>query len=128
MRDIPDARAVLLDVTPRQLHAIAADVLSAPYRRQLQLFRYGPAAFKIDYALSAKIPWRSSRCADAATVHVGGGYEEIARSEADANAGRISELPFVLVAQQSLVDDARAPAGRHTGGPTATCHTDRPWT
>jgi phytoene dehydrogenase-like protein len=120
LRDIPDSRAVLLDVTPRQLHAIAADVLAAPYRRQLQRFRYGPAAFKIDYALSAKIPWRSSRCADAATVHVGGGYEEIARSEADAKAGRISESPFVLVAQQSHVDEARAPAGRHTGW--AYCH------
>ena len=118
--DIPDARAVLLDVTPRQLHAIAADVLTAPYRRQLQGFRYGPAAFKIDYALSARIPWRSSRCADAATVHVGGSYEEIARSEADANAGRISDAPFVLVAQQSHVDDTRAPAGRHTGW--AYCH------
>jgi phytoene dehydrogenase-like protein len=118
--DIPDSRAVLLDVTPRQLHALAADVLTAPYRRQLQGFRYGPAAFKIDYALSAKIPWRSSRCADAATVHVGGSYEEIARSEADASAGRISDAPFVLVAQQSHVDDTRAPAGRHTGW--AYCH------
>jgi phytoene dehydrogenase-like protein len=118
--DIPDSRAVLLDVTPRQLHGIAANVLTAPYRRQLQGFRYGPAAFKIDYALSARIPWRSSRCADAATVHVGGSYEEIARSEADANAGRISDAPFVLVAQQSHVDDTRAPAGRQTGW--AYCH------
>lgn len=120
LADVPDARAVLLDVTPRQLHAIAADVLPAPYRRQLQRFRYGAGAFKIDYALSGKIPWRSPRCADAATVHVGGRYEEIARSEADANAGRISESPFVLVAQQSHVDASRAPAGRHTGW--AYCH------
>jgi len=120
LRDIPDSRAVLLDVTPRQLHAIAADVLDAAYRRQLQGFKYGPAAFKIDYALSAKIPWRSSRCRDAATVHVGGSYEEIARSEADASAGRISDAPFVLVAQQSHVDGSRAPAGHHTGW--AYCH------
>jgi phytoene dehydrogenase-like protein len=120
VRDIPDSRAVLLDVTPRQLHALAADVLTVPYRWQLQRFRYGPAAFKIDYALSAKIPWRSSRCGDAATVHVGGSYEEIARSEADASAGGISDAPFVLVAQQSHVDDSRAPAGRHTGW--AYCH------
>jgi phytoene dehydrogenase-like protein len=120
LADVPDARAVLLDVTPRQLHAIAADVLTVPYCRQLQRFRYGPAAFKIDYALSSKIPWRSSRCADAATVHVGGRYEEIAGSEADANTGRISESPFVLVAQQSHFDETRAPAGRHTGW--AYCH------
>jgi phytoene dehydrogenase-like protein len=120
LADVPEARAVLLDVTPRQLHAIAADVLPAPYRRHLQRFRYGPAAFKIDYALSGKIPWRSSPCADAATVHVGGRYDEIARSEADANAGRIPESPFVLVAQQSHFDGTRAPAGRHTGW--AYCH------
>lgn len=120
IRDIPDARAVLFDVTPRQLHAIAADLLTASYRRRLQAFRYGAGAFKIDYALSDPIPWRARVCADAATVHVGGSYEEIARSEADANAGRIPDAPFVLVAQQSLFDGTRAPAGRHTGW--AYCH------
>ena len=62
-----------------------------------------------------QIPWRASECADAATVHVGGTCEEMARSEADANAGRVSDAPFVLVAQQSHFDATRAPAGRHTG-------------
>jgi phytoene dehydrogenase-like protein len=118
--DIPDSRAVLFDVTPRQLLGIAAGELSASYRRQLQRFRYGAAAFKIDYALAAKIPWRATECAAAATVHVGGSYEEIARSEADANGGRICDAPFVLVAQQSHFDATRAPAGRHTGW--AYCH------
>ena len=117
---LPPSRAVVFDVTPRQLVAVAGAALSAPYRRQLIRYRYGPGAFKIDYALAAPIPWRSVECRDAATVHVGGTYEDIARSEADANAGRISETPFVLVAQQSHVDATRAPAGRHTGW--AYCH------
>ncbi len=120
LADVPDARAVLFDVTPRQLDAIAGEALTSSYRRRLQRFRYGAAAFKIDYALSEKIPWRSSACAQAATVHIGGRYEEIARSEADANAGRVSDAPFVLVAQQSHVDGTRAPEGQQTGW--AYCH------
>ena len=120
MADLPAARAVLFDVTPRQLSAIAGDVLSARYRRQLARFTYGPGAFKVDYALSGPIPWRSPECARAATVHVGGTAEEIARSEAAANAGRIAEAPFVLVAQQSQMDASRAPQGHHTGW--AYCH------
>jgi phytoene dehydrogenase-like protein len=120
LADIPSSRAVLFDVTPRQLHAIAATALSSSYRRRLERFRYGAGAFKIDYALSARIPWRSRECAQAATVHVGGSYEEIARSEADVNDGRIPAAPFVLVAQQSHFDDSRAPSGLHTGW--AYCH------
>lgn len=120
LRDLPPARAVLLDLTPRQIDALGDTGLSASYRRRLQRFRYGPGVFKIDYALSAPIPWRAPECAAAATVHVGGTFEEIARSEHDANEGRIAERPFVLVAQQSHIDPSRAPAGRHTGW--AYCH------
>ena len=120
LADIPPSRAVLLDVTPRQLLAIAGSELSAAYRHRLERFRYGASAFKIDYALSSSIPWRARECREAATVHVGGTYEEIARSEADANAGRHSEAPFVLVAQQSRFDETRAPSGQHTGW--AYCH------
>jgi phytoene dehydrogenase-like protein len=120
LRDLPAARAVLLDVTPRQLAAIAGDALPPWMRSQLQRFRYGSGSFKVDYALSAPIPWRARECATAATVHVGGTLEEIARSEADAAAGRVSEAPFVLVAQQAEFDSTRAPAGQSTGW--AYCH------
>ncbi len=120
LRDLPPAKAVLFDVTPRQLDAIAGPSLSPAYRSRLQRFRYGPGAFKVDYALSGPIPWRSPECIEAATVHLGGTFEEIAASEADANAGRICEKPFVLVAQQSQFDPTRAPAGQQTGW--AYCH------
>ena len=120
LRDLPPAKAVLFDVTPRQLEAIAGPSLSSSYRAQLRRFRYGPGVFKIDYALAGPIPWRSPECRDAATVHLGGTFEEIAESEADANAGRICDRPFVLVAQQSQFDPSRAPAGRQTGW--AYCH------
>jgi phytoene dehydrogenase-like protein len=120
LRDLPDARAVLLDVAPRQLVAIAGGTLSPRYRRNLLRFAYGPGVFKIDYALSGPVPWRASACAGAATVHLGGSYPEIARSESDVAAGRIPDAPFVLFAQQSAFDDSRAPAGRHTAW--AYCH------
>ncbi len=120
LADVPPARATLFDVTPRQLLAIAGGRFSGRYRRQLERFVYGPGVFKIDYALSGPIPWTAAACREAATVHVGGTAEEIARSEAAVNAGVAAEAPFVLVAQQSHMDASRAPAGGHTGW--AYCH------
>ena len=120
LADVPASRAVLFDVTPRQLAEIAGDALSPSYRAQLQRFTYGPGVFKIDYALSGPIPWKAAACADAATVHLGGTSDEIARSEAAVASGRPPDAPFVLVAQQSHVDPTRAPRGRHTGW--AYCH------
>ena len=120
LEDLPSSRAVLFDVAPRQLDRIAGDALPTAYRDRLRRFRHGPGAFKIDYALAEPIPWRAAACQRAGTVHLGGTYEEIARSERDASEGRITDAPFVLVAQQSLFDPTRAPAGRHTGW--AYCH------
>jgi phytoene dehydrogenase-like protein len=66
----------IFDVTPRQLIKIAGSCLSESYKRKLGDFQYGPAAFKVDYALSEPIPWKAKDCARAATVHVAGSYEE----------------------------------------------------
>jgi phytoene dehydrogenase-like protein len=120
LQDLPPTRAVLFDVTPRQLVAICGAALPGRDRRALRRFRYGPGAFKIDYALSERIPWKAAACAEAATVHLGGTADEIVRAEAAANAGADPERPFVLMAQQSQVDDSRAPTPHHTGW--AYCH------
>jgi phytoene dehydrogenase-like protein len=119
-KDLPPARIVLFDVTPRQLLRIAADELPIGYRRKLQSFRYGPGIFKLDWALSGVIRWSAPECQQAATVHVGGTLEEIAASETAAWEGRHAEKPFVLLAQASLFDPSRAPAGSHTAW--AYCH------
>ncbi len=111
--ELPPARAILLDLTPKQILRIAGSWLPAGYRRQLERYRYGPGVFKIDYALSEPIPWRANACTRAATVHLGGSLDEICRSEADAAAGRISERPFTLVVQPTLFDASRAPASQH---------------
>ena len=112
-RDLPPARAVLFDVTPRQLLAIAGDRLPPAYRRRLEAFRYGPGVFKVDWALAGPIPWQAPECAKAGTVHVGGTLEEIAAAEAAPWRGEHAERPFVLVVQPSIADPTRAPAGRH---------------
>ncbi|MET0341727.1 MAG: NAD(P)/FAD-dependent oxidoreductase [Polyangiales bacterium] len=114
LRQLPRARAYLFDVTPRQLLALVGERLPARYRRRLERFRYGPGSYKIDWALSAPIPWKSEACRRAATVHVGGTLDEIMASEAAVSAGNVPERPFVLVTQPSLFDDTRAPAGMHT--------------
>ena len=118
--ELDDARVVLLDVTPRQLLALAGHRLPERYRRALGRFRYGPGVFKLDWALDGPIPWQAEACRRAGTVHVGGTLEEIAASEHAANTGRIAERPFVLLAQPTVCDPSRAPAGKHTAW--AYCH------
>jgi phytoene dehydrogenase-like protein len=120
MADLPPHRVVLLDVTPRQLVAIAGDRFGGGYARRLGRYRYGPGVFKVDLALDGPIPWRNPELAGAGTVHLGGRLEEIAAGEADVQAGRIPDRPFVLVAQSSMFDPSRAPAGKHTVW--AYCH------
>jgi phytoene dehydrogenase-like protein len=110
----------LCDVTPAQLVKMGGARLSDAYASRLRKYRYGPAVFKIDYALSSPIPWKAAVCLRAATVHVGGSSSEISVSESDMRAGYHSERPFVLVAQPSLFDPSRAPEGKHTAW--AYCH------
>ena len=114
LTDLPPSRAVLLDVTPRQLLDICGDDLPSGYRRRMGRFRYGPGVFKLDYALSGPIPWRHPECSQAGTVHLGGRLSEVAAAEAEVAAGRHPDRPFMLVGQQSVVDPTRAPEGRHT--------------
>jgi phytoene dehydrogenase-like protein len=115
LRELPPARAVLLDLTPRQVVAVAGDALPTRYTRALRRYRYGPGVFKVDFALSDPVPWRAPECRVAGTVHVGGSIEDIAASERAATVeGVPSPRPFVLVAQPSLFDPSRAPEGGHT--------------
>ena len=111
---LPPARAVLLDVTPRQLAAIAGGSIPGWQGKALARFRYGPGVCKVDWALSGPVPWEAAPCREAGTVHLGGTFAEVARSEAEVNAGQHAERPYCLVAQPGVVDPTRAPAGQHT--------------
>jgi phytoene dehydrogenase-like protein len=118
--ELPPHRLALCDVTPRALLKIAGHRFPAGYQRALQRFRYGPGVFKMDWALSGPIPWRAQNVARCPVAHLGGPLEEIAASERAAWRGEHAERPFVLLAQPSLFDPTRAPAGQHTAW--AYCH------
>lgn len=118
--DLPPARVYLFDTSPSQLADIAEAALPARYVKRLRRYRYGPGAFKMDWALDGPIPWKDPNCLEASTVHLGGTLEEIAAGEAAVWRGEHPERPYVLMVQQSQFDPSRAPEGKHTG--YAYCH------
>jgi len=117
---LPASDVTLCDLTPRQLLQVAGNRLSSSYKKRLANFRYGPGVFKVDYALEHPIPWKAAECVRAATVHLGGTFEEIAASETAMRQGRHCDRPFVLLVQPTLFDGTRAPAGKHIAW--AYCH------
>jgi phytoene dehydrogenase-like protein len=114
LEELPPSPSVLLDVDARQLKALGGAQLSAGRRAALSRFRQGPGVFKVDWALDGPVPWSAAVCSETATVHLGGTFAEVARSEAEVAAGRHSERPFCIVVQPGVVDSTRAPAGQQT--------------
>jgi phytoene dehydrogenase-like protein len=112
--ELPPSRAVLLDVAPGRLVALAGDRLPAARRRSLARFVHGPGICKVDWALSGPVPWAAEACRRTATVHVGGTFEEVARAEDEVAAGRHPERPFTIVVQPGVVDPSRAPGDSQT--------------
>lgn len=120
LKELPASKVVLLDVTPAQLLSIAGDHFSSLYKWQLKRYQYGAGIFKMDWALSQPVPFTNNKCRKAATIHLGGSFGEIYNSEDMVSKNRISENPFVLFVQPSVVDTSRAPEGKHTAW--AYCH------
>lgn len=114
LKELPESRVVLMDVTPKQLARIAGDELSASYKNRLNKYRYGAGVFKVDWALNGPIPFTAEACRKAGTVHLGNTFEDITRYEAGVARNLESDKPFVLLAQQSAFDTTRAPEGKHT--------------
>ena len=120
LSQLPSAKALLLDLTPRQLLRLGGHRWSPLYQRQLEKYRYGMGVFKMDWALDGPIPWKDPACREAGTVHIGNTFDEIAASEAFTAQGGHPDRPFVLLTQPSLFDPSRAPQGKHTAW--AYCH------
>lgn len=118
--DLPEAKYLLLDITPQQVLSVFGDKLPSAYRKRLEGYKYGPGVFKIDWALDGPIPWAAPACSRSATVHIGPTLEEMIDSESGNWSGRTAHHPYVLLAQTSLFDPSRAPEGKHTGW--AYCH------
>ncbi len=113
LSELPSADITLLDLTPRQVLDIARDTLPSYYQKQLTRWRYGTAAYKVDYLLDGPIPWHDGRTSSSGTVHVGGEAEEIIAAERKVGRGEMPQRPFVMVVQPSSADSSRAPAGQH---------------
>ncbi len=128
MDDLPTARAVLFDLTPRQIVSIAGERLPPGYRRRLSGYRYGPGVYKLDYALDGPIPWRAADCGRAAAVHVGGTFEEIAAAEAAVGRGEHPERPFVSWRSRACSTPAARRRASTRRGPIVTCRTAQPRT
>jgi phytoene dehydrogenase-like protein len=122
-RELPPSRVILADISPQQLLRFAGDEFPPSYRWELQKYQYGPGVFKVDWALNSPIPWRAKECNRAGTLHLGGTMEEIAAGEQAVAQGRCPEEPFILLAQQSLFDQSRVPAGKQSAW--AYCHVPR---
>lgn len=118
--ELPSAKTVLFDTTPKQLMAIAGNRLSSSYISRLEKYRYGMGVFKVDWALTEPIPFKAEACRSAGTVHLGNTIEEIAAAEKSTSQGKQVQKPYVLLSQPSLFDNTRAPEGKHTGW--AYCH------
>jgi phytoene dehydrogenase-like protein len=125
LAELPEHRAALLDVTPRQVLELSGNRLGGLYAAQLRRYRYGPAAFKLDLVLDGPIPWRDARLSSAGTIHLGGTFEEVAASERAVAQGRVHDRPFVLVSEPTRHDPTRAPEGRHVAW--AYCHVPNGW-
>lgn len=120
LNQLPPADLTFFDTSARALEQVAGPRFTAPFRHSLRTFKSGPGSFKVDWALSEPIPWTAEACRRAATIHIGGTLEEIARAEAEVFAGKHPHQPFVLLVQPSIADSSRAPAGKHTAW--AYCH------
>jgi phytoene dehydrogenase-like protein len=118
--DLPPSNAYLFDTDPLQLAQIAGSHLPSGFRKKLKKYNYGPGVFKLDWALDGPIPWKDKNALKASTVHVGGTLEEISISEKMAWKGQHCDKPFLILCQQSMFDESRAPRGKHTG--YAYCH------
>jgi phytoene dehydrogenase-like protein len=113
LREFDGVPAVLLDTAPRALVAMAGDRLNGGYRRWVSRYKHGPGVFKIDWVLSEPVPWTNPDARRAGTLHLAGTLDETVEGEAAPAAGRITEKPYVLVVQPTVVDPTRTPDGGH---------------
>jgi phytoene dehydrogenase-like protein len=120
------APLVVADVGPHALLALTGDALGGRYAAALRRYRYGPATLKLDWALSAPVPWTAPAAREAGTVHVGGTEQEMLDALATP-AGRLAERPVLLFGQQSIADPTRAPAGQHTAWAYTHGHQELDW-
>lgn len=108
LSDIPPSDLVLLDTSPDTALRLYGSRLPNRVASAFRRFTPGPAAYKVDYAVTGGVPWTNPECGKAGTVHLGGTFDEIHRAEKACVAGEMPESPFMIVGQQYVADPGRA--------------------
>ena len=114
--EIAARRAIVADTSPAALLLSLVDAREVPdwVRSFMKRFPQGWGTFKVDWALSAPVPWQVEAARASAVVHAGESVDDLARFTREARAGRLPERPYLVIGQQSIADPTRAPAGKHT--------------
>ncbi|MFV0373265.1 phytoene desaturase family protein [Microbacterium sp.] len=100
---------VCADVSPAAMRSM----LPPPLQRHApRAMRPGNGVARVDLLLDGPIPWSDERVTGAATVHLGGDWDDIARAEHTVARGRHAERPYVLLSQPTTHDPGRAPGGQ----------------
>jgi phytoene dehydrogenase-like protein len=117
-------RAVLADTSAPMLYRdlVGAQHLPAQLVRDLDRFQWDARTLKVNWALSAPIPWTAAGARGAGTVHVGVDMDGLTLYAASLAARQVPSQPFLLVGQMTTADATRSPAGTES----AWCYTHLP--
>ncbi len=106
-------RAVLADVPAPALYLDLVGPALLPPRlvADLEHFRWDGSTLKVDWALSAPVPWTNRRLATVGTVHLGADLNGLTGYAARLAMGELPPDPFLLVGQMSVADPSHSPPG-----------------
>ncbi|QWF82637.1 phytoene desaturase family protein [Amycolatopsis sp. CA-230715] len=111
--ELPPSDVALFDLAPRAVADVLGDALPNRVAKAYRRYSYGPAAYKVDFAVDGGVPWSTVDSRRAGTVHLGGTFAEIEATERQIAAGAMPERPFTLVGQQYLADPSRSRGDVH---------------
>ncbi len=111
-----EARAVLANVSAPALYLrlVGSEHLPASFLADVRSFHWDAATVKVDWALSAPVPWGSEEVGNAGTVHIADGLDELTEHAAALATRRLPARPFLVFGQQAKADPSRAPIGCET--------------
>jgi phytoene dehydrogenase-like protein len=112
-RTVRARRGIVADVTAPRLFCdmLPRDVVPAGLLHELDHYTWDPPVVKVNYTLSAPVPWRSQKLAGVGTVHLGADVDGLIRWMADLNTRVVPESPFILLGQTTTADATRSPKG-----------------
>jgi phytoene dehydrogenase-like protein len=122
-------RAVVADVPAPALYLdlVGADRLPAALVSDLTRFQWDVPTLKVNWALSAPVPWTAEDARGAGTVHLGVDLDGLTDYAADLATRRMPRHPFLLLGQMTTSDPTRSPAGTESAWAYTHLPTGRPF-